>query len=67
MPRVAVKDAKGKGGGGGPWNKGSYLSFLVRYIASFPPLLTLITVFHKCLHESFYTVDVLYASTRKLW
>ena len=30
MPRVAVKDAKGKGrkrGSGGGWNKGSYLSF----------------------------------------
>ena len=23
MPRVAVKDAKGKGGGGEPWNKGT--------------------------------------------
>jgi hypothetical protein len=28
MPRVAVKDAEGKGGGRGQgWNKGSYLSF----------------------------------------
>ena len=28
MPRVAVKDAKGKGKGGG-WNKGSYITFAV--------------------------------------